>query len=205
MTTALETFIAENGLSIRAEFVPFSKSRNATEKDDRGNPRRSLNWQITLVHNERDIMTTDYSAGIAHCPSYSKPVPSNWQGSKRSWQPTVCEWECENGFEAALQPFGHADFRRKAKPRTQADLDAYKKAEYFAIEPKAADVLCSLALDAGVLDYRSFEDWALEYGYEPDSRKAETIYRACMEIALQLRAGLGDRLMSALQEAAQDY
>ncbi len=37
------------------------------------------------------------------------------------------------------------------------------------------------------------------------SRKAEAIYRACIETALQLRAGIGEAAMSALRDACQDY
>jgi hypothetical protein len=73
------------------------------------------------------------------------------------------------------------------------------------ILPKVIDVLYSLASDAGVLDSSSFEDWASDFGYDVDSRKAELIYRACLEIALALRNGLGDTVLKELQEACQDY
>ena len=36
-------------------------------------------------------------------------------------------------------------------------------------------------------------------------RKAEAIYKACLEIALQLRSGLGDAIINELREAGQDY
>jgi hypothetical protein len=57
-----------------------------------------------------------------------------------------------------------------------------------APEPKLADVVESLLSDAGVLDYATFEEWAGEFGFDVDSRKAERTYRQCLEIALQLRA-----------------
>jgi hypothetical protein len=44
-------------------------------------------------------------------------------------------------------------------------------------EPTAYDVLSCLLLDAASYDNaRDFETWAEEYGYDPDSRKAERIY-----------------------------
>lgn len=62
-------------------------------------------------------------------------------------------------------------------------------------EPKAEDVLDCLASDAVGLDNaRSFEDWAAEYGYDTDSRKAERTFKACKRQYLQLLKFLGERL-----------
>jgi hypothetical protein len=56
-----------------------------------------------------------------------------------------------------------------------------------------------------VLDSGSFEEWAADYGFDTDSRKAETTYRACLDIALKLRNGIGEDGLRKLQEAFQDY
>lgn len=46
-------------------------------------------------------------------------------------------------------------------------------------EPSAEDVLDCLASDAaGFENARTFEEWASEYGYDADSRKAERTYKA---------------------------
>ena len=55
------------------------------------------------------------------------------------------------------------------------------------------------------LDAGGFENWAAEYGFDPDSRKAESIYRLCLEYALAMRAALGDSGMAELCNAFQDY
>jgi len=58
--------------------------------------------------------------------------------------------------------------------------------------PTLADVLDCLASDACTYDQaKSFEDWAEELGYEPDSRKEERIYRAVKRQAEQLKRLLG--------------
>lgn len=58
--------------------------------------------------------------------------------------------------------------------------------------PIAGQVLHCLAMDcAGYENARGFEDWASDYGYEEDSRKAETIYRTIGEQVKELRAFLG--------------
>jgi hypothetical protein len=66
-------------------------------------------------------------------------------------------------------------------------------------EPKPEDVLSSLSLDSsGVENSRSFEDWAAEYGYDTDSRKAERIYKVCEKQANKLKTFLGDDLYQEL-------
>lgn len=178
----LTAVIAELGLTIRAEFVPFSQSRNKAEK----NP--SLNWRVTLARAGRDILTTDYMAGSAHCPSYGKPVPQGWELSAKRWQPDVIAWECENGKQGRFHHWARG-FRGGDTP----------------ILPKAEDVIASLVLDSSVLDFSTYESWASDFGYDPDSRKGEAIYRACLEIALKMRSGLGEAGLAKLAEAAQDY
>ena len=181
MTTALENAIIANGLTVTSEFVPFSRSRNAENDTGRSPDKRSLNWRVTLHRDGKPILTTDYSAGLAHCPSY-KPG-ARWTLDYAE----LIEHETETGTTA--KRMNAIGFIAKGKP----------------ITPKTADVVYSLVLDAGVLDARNFEDWASEYGYDTDSRKAETIYRACLEIALQLRNGLGEAMLADLRDAAQEY
>jgi len=59
-------------------------------------------------------------------------------------------------------------------------------------EPKAHDVLDSLLIDAEMGEYDSFEQWASDFGYDTDSRKAEQTYRQCRELAPQLHEFLGE-------------
>ena len=66
-------------------------------------------------------------------------------------------------------------------------------------EPEAADVLNCLADDsAGVSNARSFEEWAEEYGYDTDSRKAEKTYKVCVKQAARLLSFLGEGLYNKL-------
>jgi hypothetical protein len=60
-------------------------------------------------------------------------------------------------------------------------------------EPNAEDVMEALLSDAAGFDNaRSFEDWAEEYGYDTDSRKAEKLYRAVKAQTDKLARLLGD-------------
>lgn len=59
--------------------------------------------------------------------------------------------------------------------------------------PKLADVLESLASDVSAL-HMPFDEWAAEFGYDEDSRKAERLYHKCRELAAKLREFLGPGL-----------
>jgi hypothetical protein len=60
-------------------------------------------------------------------------------------------------------------------------------------EPRADEVLDSLASDAaGVQNAADFTDWCAEYGFDTDSRKAETVFKACCAGARRLRAFIGE-------------
>lgn len=171
----IEAAIKDLGLSLSYKFVPFSMSRNKDEK------HKSLNWVVTLKRGSASF-STEYSAGCGYCPAnktkdlYLKQLQINK--------------ECEEGFatKVTLPSIGHIATCRD-KP----------------ILPSDADVISSLVLDASVLDEPSFESWADNLGYDTDSRKAEAVYKACLEIALKLRAMIGDAGLRDLQEACQDY
>ncbi|MDH3376214.1 MAG: hypothetical protein OEQ39_04500 [Gammaproteobacteria bacterium] len=58
--------------------------------------------------------------------------------------------------------------------------------------PDLADVLNCLASDAaGYENAQDFEEWASEYGYDADSRKAETIYNNVNDLIGEMQAFLG--------------
>lgn len=60
-------------------------------------------------------------------------------------------------------------------------------------EPTAEDVLNALLSDAsGYENAQGFEDWASEYGYDTDSRKAEQTYHLVRIQTQNLREFLGD-------------
>jgi hypothetical protein len=59
--------------------------------------------------------------------------------------------------------------------------------------PNAGDVLASLIMDAaGFTNARDFEDWASEYGYDTDSRKALASWEQIDALSDGLRDLLGD-------------
>lgn len=66
--------------------------------------------------------------------------------------------------------------------------------------PDAEDVINCLVQDALSLENSTgFEDWAENLGYDPDSRKAEKIYKAVEEQSELIRDFLGDHFESFSQ------
>lgn len=176
----IEQWRQDNGVQFRFTYIP-PKERPPEKLKKGEKPWRCLKWRVTLIVNGRDRFCFDYSAGEAHCPSY-KPG-----GRTVFVQKEAVNVELETGRHCikADSVFG---------PRLGAN-----------IEPDGCDVLYSLAMDAGVIDFPNFESWADDYGYDPDSRDAERVYRLCLEQALQLRAAVGNQALEALRVACQDY
>lgn len=179
----IQAVMTELKIGIRADFIPFKQSRSfpgakATAAEIW--KARNLNWRVTVYHTHpmltgRDVLTTDYSAGRAHCPAYSQREES---------RPSV-------------------DY----VARIVSETESGKRHGFTsgAIMPDACDVLYSLASDSFVLDAGGFESWASDVGFDTDSRKAESMYRACLDIALKLRAALGESGLTRLREACADY
>jgi hypothetical protein len=169
-------------IGVKAEFVPFSQSRNKAKKTP------SLNWRVTLTRDGRDILTTDYGAGQGHCPASKRPPKLSNGAIDKYLQRKRIGIECERGKVSRARDGNYAGLMLGAP-----------------ILPDECDVIYSLARDSDVLDYSSFEEWAENFGYDADSRSAEKIYQACLAIALQLRNGLGETVLAELQAACQDY
>lgn len=159
----LSALLAEAEVTYSAEFVPWSRSRNAGEK------YRTLNWRVTLSRPGM-ALTTDYQQGAGHIPKAAfHPGLRTGLGNARA-ETRICETGKWGRYSDNW-----------AGPLVTVPLDP----------PALTDVLYCLAMDAEVLDFPSFEDWAGEYGYDEDSRKGEAVYRACLDVALKLRALFG--------------
>lgn len=68
-------------------------------------------------------------------------------------------------------------------------------------KPKPAEVLARICAESLEVSSDSFEGWAATYGFDPDSRKAEAIYRACHKNAEKLsRLGLDSETVQTFAE-----
>lgn len=171
-------------LTIRTEFVPWSKSRSFKPGPVRALDR-NLNWKVTVLVDGRDVVTADYSAGVAHCPAYTSYKMAGQRFDSVDGAEAL-RLECETGRLAHLTGSVGA-LRGKT------------------IEPDPVDVLYCLRSDGDAIDHPTYESWAGDLGYDLDSRKGEATYRECLRIGLALRAALGEAGLKTLADAYQDY
>ncbi len=137
----------------------------------------SLNWKVTLYKDQREILRFDYSQGSGHAPSYKQRMVAH--------DVRMVAHECEKGYKAR---------------EVAGSFYNSKKID----SPTLADVLYSISMDADAIDFATFEDWASEFGYEKDSRKAETIYKTCLEYGLKLRSAIGNKALAELRDAVSE-
>lgn len=175
----------EMGISVECEFVPLSSSRNS-KPEYKSFDDLSLNWRVQLRRKGRTILTADYQQGCGYAPAYDHPSLGTPKCIMRF--ETLLR-ECETGITY------HYDLNGSFALGKGRAID----------QPDSLDVLYCLVLDADVLDYSGFEEWADNYGYDPDSRKAEATYKECLSQSLKLRTGLGAHYLPKLQELFQDY
>lgn len=138
-----------------------------------------LRWRVSVRRNGREFYSTEYSAGCAHSPEYKKGGSATWQ-SHGSRVTAAVVAECETGIR-------YGDRLGRPVP-----------------PPDAADVVHCLLMDASGTD-ETFEDWAGNLGYDPDSRKAEAAFNACRETAAALRRTFDRDELEALEAAFADY
>ena len=179
-TDSVQDTITRMGITVESVFVPWSRSRNKNEKQP------SLNWRVTVKRNGTDVLTTDYQ-WQAHCPSYD--------GRRND---ALAAAECETGMKMRYSKW------RAGEVETLGGRPG-SSSKNVRIEPAVADVMYSLVTDASVLDAGGYADWAADFGYDADSIAGEGVYKACLEIALQMRASFGGAGLDELATAFQDY
>lgn len=145
-----------------------------------GEKSPSLNWRVTIA-KDHYILTTDYMQGIGHLPQ----LPANVRNLRMAQE-----------YEQNAAESGNLGVYRAGRIMTTREQ---------VREPLLRDVLYSLVMDASVIDYATFEDWASEYAYDTDSRSGERTYCVCLEHALKLRAMIGEAGLTKLREVFQGY
>lgn len=179
--------LAAAGLSMTAVFVPQSRSRHAISADKRsggycGKGEPCINWRCTVLLNDRELWTGDYSQGIGHV---SKPVAA-W--IRKEYGRDTCI-----GGHAAYMEL--CETQKVARHGFPADA---------ITAPLLRDVFYNVLLD-GEAYTMTFEEWADSFGFDTDSRKAETTYRECVAVGRALHAGLSAEALDGLRELFRDY
>jgi hypothetical protein len=183
--TEIDQALTAAGLTMAAVFVPQSKSRHAIKIGPdgkrtggyRGKGEPSINWSCTVRVDGRELWTGDYSQGSGHLPGVLGKVIGR-TGYVASFRVAACE------TGQAVQPDNR--FGPAIKP------------------PELRDVFYSLLMDSEAYAM-SFEEWADNFGYDRDSRKAEATYNECAAIGRALTARRSPAEIDRLRELFQDY
>jgi hypothetical protein len=150
-------------------------------------------YRVRLEYKGKPIHTSPYSMGVGHVKTkvttcgtdFSRTLSMNEHSLLLAWQ---------------FKP--HANFTDKA---LWASVAA-KLAKLQKVVPSLADVMHSLLSDGSpFFDAESFEDWAGNLGYDPDSRKAESIYRECDRTGRAMQGALGAEMVAKLREIFSQY
>lgn len=139
------------------------------------NDWKCLSWKVRIEFG-RQVLETDYHTGLGLC---GKAVQSRIDSLPKC---CIDRQQAENELMERGSLKGH---------RSE--------------QPSLRDVIHSLLLDSEAIDYGTFEEWADNFGYDHDSRKAEQTYRACLTTGLKLRAMFGEAKIQELREEFKDY
>ena len=107
----------------------------------------------------------DNGVTIFNQPVYPDKVPEGWSNDSQHWKSTLY-------FQGRRLTVAFHQGSAHTKP------------------PEAADVLSCIVGDAFYAD-ETFEDFCGNCGYDPDSRKAEKIWKSCRALAPKVRRLLG--------------
>lgn len=152
------------------------------------------NWQcirylVELTYKGKEVITTDYSLGIGHVDI--KAIDMHKLPLEASEQSMLHAWKTRPGVKFT-------------DPVSQAKLAA-KIAKYQKVTPQLDDVLYSLIRDGDAFfNAQTFEQWADEFGYDTDSRKAEQTYKACDRIGRKLAGSVPATVLSVVRDITQD-
>ena len=128
------------------------------------NTSKQFAWEVTLTRDSKTLVTP-YFAGVAHCTRVDYPRKGG-------------EVRITQDIARALQPFGRL---------TISDCEGYVS----PTPPDLASMLACLQSDARAGEHCTYEDFADEFGTDPDSRSGERTWRKCQNMRSKVQKLLG--------------
>lgn len=170
----IQEFIELHKLTLSFVRINVRTDRTGNEWD-----KEAFHYLVTIVGNDEEkAYTFQYSMGSAHVEKI--PYGKLTIGQR---------------FMAGLTR-GQKDYDNVPPPHVKRSISLWQaeaqKVLYKPKPPQLAEVLDSVALDCSSIDNaRDFEDWASEFGYDTDSRKAEKAYDTCRDAFKSMESLLG--------------
>jgi hypothetical protein len=186
----IQELLESLGLSIEVgDPAPFFKDNWA-----------AVEFKLTLNFQGKAILSDlSYKMGVGHFPLKYDNLPFTYKNGRDSFT------EEEESLYYALKYNPSPRYTNQSKVDKIHASIAAKISKLEGITPSLTEVMFDQVQNYSVLDFSSFEEWAEDYGYDPDSRKGEKCYKECLRMALALRNALGEDAITKLREAYQDY
>lgn len=147
-----------------------------------------IRYDLTFVKDGRSVVTA-YSLGIGHVDWSKMPRVSPSQGNCVAMEQMI----------GAKQRNPSGKFKNK---QLEADAAAWL-AKDQKVKPNPMEVLARICEEATTATESTFEQWAGDFGYDLDSRQAESVYRDCQKHYTGLIQLLGRDNMEKLCLIAQ--
>lgn len=175
-------------------FKEFAREHNLTitySPTGKGKGSDPLEFYVLLHHGEKLIWSGSYTLGIG-----------------------IIEREAQKlAKSSARRLYGLVEIRRELLKPLPSNRRRTESSNYYRVLREAAKtipdlvtvdmVLESLQMDVSESDM-AFEDWANEYGYEPDSLKAYRVWETCNNYRRTLRSGLGETLFETFLKVSDE-
>ena len=199
---AVDEYLEREGITV--EFRQINKYE--AENVDKEYKHSNAFWRATITSG-RASMTVQYSEGEGNflkqrvgkvCIADHK-IMNEFKELylDRCVRNGVVRWFEQRNLNHFLSEFAKKDRVKKVSTK-----GGTRKLQL--VPPAPADLLYCLCMECDVMDSGGFEEWARDYGYDQDSRKAEKIYNLCIEQSLKLRSVLGEKRINELRELIQD-
>jgi hypothetical protein len=142
-----------------------------------------------------------------YCPSWDDEIPDGDQAFVLERMGVVM-----SALKIPARPDGNGEWDSKASHwrllirRDGKDITThYSMGSAHKGEPELAGVLHCLLMDADGVDGETFEGWADNLGMDSDSRKAEAMFKACQQTALELGTLFTKAELVDLRELFEDF
>ena len=180
-TETLAETAARYGITIETS-APRGEVEPAQSKESK--PWPHIAYDVTIKRNGKLVWSGPYKLGVGHVKGFP-----HGRLSMYDWQ------RLDPAYEAGMK------YDETAGARIAENLA--KKQE---VTPQLDDVLSSLLMDGvAYFDAQAFEDWCSDYGYDTDSRRAESTWKACDEIGRNLARAFTAQELEELREAASNH
>lgn len=188
----IQEFIAKYPFTITSTRVPVNPNFH-------NDSIKMFNYMVTLTHNKKDMFLF-YSMGYGHWQDKRTgkrvSVPFAW-----NYDELVKILDNKKFYASYFNTWGSGKGKEKF---TNYNIDSFLSSNIPAI-PTVENILeCFVSDFYSTPDFYSFEQWAMDLGYDTDSRKAEQTYNTIQKQAKEFESLVGYQAFKEFKEIELD-